>query len=122
MSAELKLVLINLLEEKFGHGMDKVTFDYVLQKKIKSLGCELQRCFTVRLKGDRRGFIDLLVISPDGQRCAVEVDNRSPRQRSLMKIRALPEGISGFVFLRDGKHPQRYIADGVDVIRATRFK
>ncbi|ENZ4599612.1 TPA: hypothetical protein ACV70V_005714, partial [Escherichia coli] len=37
-------------------------------------------------------------------------------------IRALPEGISGFVFLRDGKHPQRYIADGVDVIRATRFK
>ncbi|HCB8880593.1 TPA: hypothetical protein M2H97_005506, partial [Escherichia coli] len=110
------------LEEEFGHGMDKVTFDYVLQKKIKSLGCELQRCFTVRLKGDRRGFIDLLVISPDGQRCAVEVDNRSPRQRSLMKIRALPEGISGFVFLRDGKHPQRYIADGVDVIRATRFK
>ncbi|EPD2416027.1 hypothetical protein ACR8NH_002304 [Escherichia coli] len=122
MSTELKRALINLLEEEFEHGMDKVTFDYALQKKIKSLGCELQRNFRVRLRGDRRGFIDLLVIAPDGQRCAVEVDNRSPRQRSLMKIRALPEGISGFVFLRDGKHPQRYIADGVDVIRATRFK
>lgn len=122
MSNELKQNLIALLEEQFLKADDKVTFDYVMQKKIKSLGYHLQRNFTLNLSGGRKGFIDCLVTSPDGQRCAIEVDKKSPRKRSLMKLRELPEGMSGFVLLRDGKHPLRYTADGVDVIRATRFK
>lgn len=122
MSSELKQNLINLLEEQFHKADDKVTFDYVMQKKIKSQGYHLRRNFTLSLSGGRKGFIDCLVTSPDGQQCAVEVDNKSPRKRSLMKLRELPAGMSGFVLLRDGKHPLRYTDDGVDVIRATQFK
>ncbi len=97
MSAELKQKLIALLEEQFHQSNDKVTFDYVMQKKIKSMGYHLQRC-------------------------AIEVDNKSPRKRSLIKLHQLPEGMSGFVLLRDGAHPLRYADDGIEVVRATRFK
>ncbi|MCH0731455.1 hypothetical protein LNM66_26065, partial [Klebsiella pneumoniae] len=38
MSTELKQKLIALLEEQFIRSDDKVTFDYVMQRKIKSLG------------------------------------------------------------------------------------
>ncbi|HBW7970686.1 TPA: hypothetical protein MFG57_000075 [Klebsiella pneumoniae] len=122
MSAELKQKLIALLEEQFIRSDDKVTFDYVMQKKIKSMGYHLQRNFTISLSGGRRGFVDCLVTSPDGQRCAIEVDNKSPRKRSLIKLHQLPEGMSGFVLLRDGAHPLRYADDGIEVVRATRFK
>ncbi|WGE30502.1 hypothetical protein PHA77_07835 [Edwardsiella tarda] len=122
MNSELKQKLIALLEEQFHKTDDKVTFDYVMQKKIKSQGYHLQRNFTISLSGGRKGFIDCLVTSSDGQRCAIEVDKKSPRKRSLMKLRKLPADISGFVFLRVGGLPLRYTADGIDVIRATKFK
>ena len=122
MSTELKQKLIALLEAQFIRSDDKVTFDYVMQRKIKSLGYHLQRNFAISLSGRRRGFIDCLVTTPDGQRCAIEVDKKSPRKRSLMKLADLPADMSGFVLLRDGKHPLRYVENGVDVIRATKFK
>ncbi|HDX8765761.1 TPA: hypothetical protein RQO54_002664 [Klebsiella michiganensis] len=122
MSTELKQKLIALLEEQFIRSDDKVTFGYVMQRKIKSLGYHLQRNFAISLSGRRRGFIDCLVTTPDGQRCAIEVDKKSPRKRSLMKLADLPADMSGFVLLRDGKHPLRYVENGVDVIRATKFK
>lgn len=122
MSTELKQKLIALLKEQFIRSDDKVTFDYVMQRKIKSLGYHLQRNFAISLSGRRRGFIDCLVTTPDGQRCAIEVDKKSPRKRSLMKLADLPADMSGFVLLRDGKHPLRYIENGVDVVRATKFK
>lgn len=78
MSTELKQKLIALLEEQFIRSDDKVTFDYVMQRKIKSLGYHLQRNFAISLSGRRRGFIDCLVTTPDGQRCAIEVDKNLP--------------------------------------------
>lgn len=122
METELKAKLIALLEEQFIRSDDKVIFDYVMQKKIKTQGYHLQRNFAISLIGGRRGFIDCLVTSPEGQQCAIEVDKKTPRSRSLVKLKQLPAGVSGFVLLRDGKHPLRYVADGVEVIRATRFK
>ncbi|CNH89298.1 hypothetical protein ACS78V_17765 [Yersinia enterocolitica] len=122
MSKELKQKLIALLEEQFIRSDDKVTFDYVMQRKIKSQGYYLQRNFAISVASGRKGFIDCLVTSPDGQQCAIEIDKKSPRCRSLMKLNVLPDGMSGFVLLMDGRHPLRYIADGVEVIRATRFK
>ena len=120
MSEDLKQNLITLLEEQFIRSDDKVVFDYVMQKKIKSQGYHLQRNFSI--SGGRKGFIDCLVTSSDGQQCAIEVDKNSPRNRSLMKLAQPPEGMSGFVLLRDGKHPLRYSENGIDVIRATKFK
>lgn len=122
MNTDLKQNLIALLEEQFIHSDDKVIFDYVMQKKIKSQGYHLQRNFSISISGGRKGFIDCLVTSPDGQQCAIEVDKRTPRSRSLMKLSELPEGISGFVLLKDGRHPLRYSEGGIDVIRATKFK
>ncbi|HFO2530952.1 TPA: hypothetical protein ACHJX8_000482 [Yersinia enterocolitica] len=122
MSRELKQKLIALLEEQFIQSDDKVTFDYVMQRKIKSQGYYLQRNFAITVSSGRKGFIDCLVTSPDGQQCAIEIDKKSPRSRSLMKLNVLPDGMSGFVLLMNGRHPLRYIADGVEVIRATRFK
>ncbi|MBS3049207.1 hypothetical protein [Enterobacter mori] len=122
MNTDLKQKLIVLLEEQFIRSDDKVTFDYVMQKKIKSQGYHLQRNFAVVLSDGRRGFIDCLVTSPDGQKCAIEVDKRTPRNRSLMKLGELPTGMTGFVLLKDGKNPLRGSESGIDVIRATKFK
>ncbi len=122
MSTELKAKLIVLLEEQFFTGADKVTFDYVFASKIKSEGLHLQRNFTIKLSNGHKGFVDYLVTTPDGQQCAIEVDKRSPRNRSMMKLHELPAGMSGFVLLKDGKHPLRYSENSIDVIRATKFK
>lgn len=122
MKTDLKQNLIALLEEQFIRSDDKVIFDYVMQKKIKAQGYHLQRNFTVSVGDGRKGFIDCLVTSPDGQQCAIEIDKRTPRSRSLMKLSELPAGMSGFVLLKDGKHPLRYSEGGIDIIRATKFK
>jgi hypothetical protein len=122
MKKDLKQNLIALLEEQFIRSDDKVIFDYVMQRKIKAQGYHLQRNLTVSVGGGRKGFIDCLVTSSDGQQCAIEVDKRTPRSRSLMKLSELPAGMSGFVLLKDGKHPLRYSEGGIDIIRATKFK
>ncbi|WP_228704740.1 hypothetical protein [Klebsiella pneumoniae] len=57
MSAELKQKLIALLEEQFHQSNDKVTFDYVMQKKIKSMGYHLQRNFAISLSGVAEGSL-----------------------------------------------------------------
>ncbi len=66
MSEDLKQNLIALLEEQFIRSDDKVVFDYVMQKKIKSQGYHLQRNFSISISGGRKGFIDCLVTSSDG--------------------------------------------------------
>jgi hypothetical protein len=63
-----------------------------------------------------------MITARTGEKCAIEADNRSPRKRSLLKLRELPAGMSGFVLLKDGKQPLRYSVNGVEVIRATPFK
>ncbi|HBC1013383.1 TPA: hypothetical protein IGZ65_005155, partial [Escherichia coli] len=101
---------------------DRVTFDYVLAAKVKDAGLMITRNYRVDLGNGRKGFVDYLITSATGDRCAIEVDRRSPRERSLMKLRRLHEqGIPGFVLLRNGREPLRYSVDGVDVVRATRF-
>lgn len=122
MSNQLKQKLITLLEEQFFTGRDKVTFDYIFEKKLKSEGYRLKRRFTVNLSNGRKGFTDYLVTSNDGQKCAIEVDKASPRERSIRKLNELPDGISGFILLRYGERPSSYIDNGIDIIRATKFK
>lgn len=123
MSTALKEKLITLLEEQFFTAADMQKFETVLTAKIKGEGWFLQKNFTVKgLSDGRTGRVDYLVTTPAGERCAIEADYKSPRKRSILKLSELPEGMSGFVLLKDGKHPLRYRVYGVDVIRATRFK
>ncbi|EIE2768160.1 hypothetical protein KA541_003207 [Salmonella enterica subsp. enterica serovar Rubislaw] len=123
MSKEIKGRLITLLEHKFYAGRDKVTFDYVFAAKMKDAGLSITRNFRVDLENGRKGYVDYLITDSDGDRCAIEVDKSRPRERSVKKLCHLEsQGIPGFVLLRHGKEPLRYSVDGVDVIRATRFK
>lgn len=123
MSIELKEKLILLLEQQFITAADMQKFETVLAAKIKGEGYFLQKNFTVTgLSDGRKGRVDYMITAPTGERCAIEADNKNPRKRSLLKLRELPAGVSGFVLLKDGKHPLRYSVDGVDVVRATKFK
>lgn len=122
MSAELKGKLITILEEKFRTASDMQNFETVLAGKVHEQGWYLQKNFTVRgLSDGRRGRVDYLVTTRAGEQCAIEADYKSPRKRSLLKLRELPEGMTGFVLLKDGKQPLRYCVGGVDVVRATPF-
>lgn len=120
MSTELKEKLITLLEERFD---DMRKFDFEFGMIIAGQGWHMYENFAVPgLSNGRRWRVNYLITTQTGARCAIELDNRSPRKRSLMKLRELPEGMTGFVLLRNGKYPVRYTAGGVDVVRAARFK
>ncbi len=115
--------LITLLEHTFYAGRDKVTFDYVFAAKMKDAGLSITRNFRVDLENGGKGYVDYLITSSDGDRCAIEVDKSHHRARSVKKLCRLGNlGIPGFVLLRYGKEPLRYSVDGVDVIRATPFR
>ncbi|MEQ1965034.1 hypothetical protein ABLB69_18130 [Xenorhabdus khoisanae] len=123
MSTELKEKLITLLEEQFFTAADMQKFETVLTAKIREQGWFLQKNVAVTgLSDGRNGRVDYMVTTRTGARCAIEADNRSPRKRSLLKLSELPSGVSGFVLLKDGKQPLRYRVNGVDVIRATKFR
>ncbi|ECU9163163.1 TPA: hypothetical protein G5T75_004200 [Salmonella enterica] len=123
MTSVFKGKLITLLEHTFYSGRDKVTFDYVFAAKMKDAGLSITRKFRVDLENGGYRYVDYLITSSDGDRCAIEVDKSHHRDRSVNKIRRLGNlGIPGFVLLRYGKEPLRYSVDGVDVIRATPFR
>lgn len=123
MSIGLKQRLIELLEEQFFTAADMQKFETVLKAKIREQGWFLQKNFAVTgLSDGRRGRVDYLVTTRSGAHCAIEADNRSPRKRSVLKLRELPEGMTGFVLLKNGKQPLRYSVDGIEVVRATKFK
>lgn len=121
MSTTLKQKLIDLLEEQFNTATNKPQFEAVLGAKIAEQGWMLWKNFTVKgLSDGRSGRVNYLITTPSDAQCAIELDSRSPRKRSLLKLRELPEGISGFVLLKNGKHPYRYSVCGIDVVRATK--
>ena len=123
MSTVLKQKLIVLLEEQFNTATNKPQFEAVLGAKIAEQGWMLWKNFTVKGLSNGRsgcGRVNYLITTPSDERCAIELDNRSPRARSLLKLRELPEGMSGFVLLKNGKHPYRYSTCGIDVVRAAK--
>lgn len=119
-NTEIRDVLIALLEEQFFSANQMKNFEHVFVAKIKATGCFLQKNFTLTgLSDGRKGRVDWLITAPTGEQCAVEVDNKSPRRRSVLKLSELPVGVCGFVLLKDGKQAKRFSVDGVPVVRAT---
>lgn len=80
----IKHVVISLLGNKFYTGKDKVTFDYVLAAKLRDAGLAIERNYLVDMGNGKRGFVDIMVVAPSGERCAIEVDRASPRARSIL--------------------------------------
>ncbi|EBG0211780.1 hypothetical protein H9V85_001555 [Salmonella enterica subsp. enterica serovar Louisiana] len=121
--SEIKSNAIALLEQQFITGEFRGMFDHELEDKLRGKGYAVQRNYTVDMGNVRKWRVDYMITAPNGEQCAIEADRRSPRERSVLKLRMLlDQGIPGFVLLRDGKKPLRYSVDGVDVIRATPFK
>ncbi|OKB69239.1 hypothetical protein BMT51_30030 [Escherichia coli] len=116
----IKHVVISALGNQFYTGKDKVTFDYVLAAKLRDAGLEIERNYPVDMGNCKRGFVDIMVTAPSGERCAIEVDKASPRARSILKLRRLKQyGIPGIVILRCSRNPGQYVTDEIDVIPAT---
>ncbi|EGT7582591.1 hypothetical protein JE599_001910 [Salmonella enterica] len=123
MNAVIKGDVIRLLEHQFTTGEFRRIFARELEDKLRGKGYAVQRNYTVDMGSGREWRVDYMITAPNGDQCAIEVDTRSPRKRSVLKLRTLSDrGIPGFVLLCDGKNPQRYSVDGVDVIRATPFR
>ncbi|EJJ3922769.1 hypothetical protein NI479_004897 [Salmonella enterica] len=123
MNKEIKAHLTALLEHQFTTGEFRGLIEGELEDRLRGKGYAVQRNYTVDMGDGRKWRVDYMITAPSGERCAIEIDRRSPRSRSIMKLRTLTSmQIPGFVLLRDGKNPLRYSVDGVDVIRATPFR
>ncbi|HAG0017534.1 TPA: hypothetical protein G8O67_004920 [Salmonella enterica] len=121
--SEIKGNLIAILEHQLVTGEFRVMLLNELEDKLRGKGYAVQRNYTVDMGNGRKWRVDYMITASNGDRCAIEVDRCSPRERSVLKLCMLrDQGIPGFVLLRDGKEPRRYSVDGVDVIRATLFK
>lgn len=123
MSKEIKAHLTTLLEHQFTTGEFRGLVDCELEDMLRGKGYAVQRNYSVDMGNGRKWRVDYMITAPSGDQCAIEIDRRSPRSRSIMKLSTLASmQIPGFVLLRDGKNPLRYSVDGVDVIRATPFR
>lgn len=70
-----------------------------VKKKIEELGYQVQKEVHCVIDEDRNGRIDL-VASKGSLKIAIELDNRTPREKSIRKVKTFPIGI---VLLRDPK-------------------
>lgn len=107
--------LIKLLQGKFNCLTAKDLHSAVEAEILKS-GYLCQREYTVADRGDgRRGKIDLYVTNENGAACGIELDHKSPREKSILKLQQLPTGI---VMLRETSISDAYNIGGVLVVNA----
>lgn len=107
--------LIKLLQGKFNCSTAKELHNAVEAEILKS-GYLCQREYTVADRGDgRKGKIDLYVTNANGAICGIELDQKSPREKSIFKLQQLPAGI---VMLRETSINEVYEVGGISVVNA----
>lgn len=117
----LKENLIRLLGNAFllEDIQNKNYFSQLLSQKLTSAGFQVEKELDMSsLDMGCSGRVNYVVTNDVGDRCVIELDNRSPRGRSLAKIDLLPAEIEGFILLRDGKVRNRQKVCGVDIVTA----
>lgn len=117
----LKENLIRLLGNAFllEEIQNKKYFSQLLSQKLTSAGFQVEKELDMSsLDMGCSGRVNYVVTNDVGDRCVIELDNRSPRGRSLAKIDLLPAEIEGFILLRDGKVRNRQKVCGVDIVTA----
>lgn len=117
----LKENLIRLLGNAFllEEIQNKNYFSQLLSQKLTSAGFHVEKELDMSsLDMGCSGRVNYVVTNDVGDRCVIELDNRSPRGRSLAKIDLLPAEIEGFILLRDGKVRNRQKVCGVDIVTA----
>lgn len=65
-------------------------FHDAVEKFFRSRGWEVHREYGVSMGYGNAGYIDL-VAAKNGIQIALELDNRSPRGKSILKLETLPE-------------------------------
>lgn len=117
----MKKSVIALLENKFKADVtfDRGRFNNSIEARLVDNGYKVFREAKHPFLASAR--VNYMVISEDGEICIIEVDNRTPRGRSLNKIYcAKDNGMDGFILLRDARTAQSYKSCGVDVVVARR--
>lgn len=107
--------LTKLLQGKFNCSTAKELHSAVEAEILKS-GYLCQREYTVADRGDgRKGKVGLYVTNADGASCGIELDHKSPREKSIFKLQQLPAGI---VILRETSINEVYEVGGISVVNA----
>lgn len=70
-------------------------------------GWDVKREFPVLISDGVHGMVDI-VADYDGRRIALELDNRTPRGKSLIKLATFPSGVCTAVLLRNPKAQKRF--------------
>lgn len=70
-------------------------------------GWQVKREFPVLIGDGAHGMVDI-VADRDGCRIALELDNRTPRGKSLVKLATFPAGVLTAVLLRNPKTQKRF--------------
>ena len=111
----LKEKLITLLQGKLNFDNAKDLHNAV-EAEIMKAGYLCQREFVVADRGDgRKGKVDLYVTDLSGASCGIEIDWKSPREKSIIKLQQLPAGL---VLLRESGLEERYEVGGIAVVNA----
>lgn len=113
--SSLKENLIALLQGQLNFDNAKDLHNAVEAEVLKA-GYFCQREFVVADRGDgRKGKVDLYVSDMSGASCGIEIDWKSPREKSIIKLQQLP---TGFVLLRESGLAERYEVAGITVVNA----
>lgn len=70
---------------------------------LESLGWCVKREFPVVLPNETGGRVDIVADHPLGFRIALELDNRTPRGKSILKLETFPARVQCAVILRNPK-------------------
>jgi hypothetical protein len=116
-AGELKEALSKSFYDREWVEPSAANFHRAVETWLTKLGFSCDREVAVPERGDgKSGRLDLVATSPMGLRAAIELDDLTPRYKSMMKIGAFGADL-GIVGLRRGKRSTEYaVQDGIDLV------
>ncbi len=96
----LKEHLVAMADIKAKHAAD---YHDKMVEFLESLGWRVKREFPVILPNETVGRVDIVAYHPLGFKIALELDNRTPRGKSILKLQTFPVRVQCAVILRNPK-------------------
>jgi hypothetical protein len=96
----LSMYLSALADIKAKHASD---YHDKVANWLDSLGWQVKREFPVVLPNETAGRVDIVADHKLGFRIALELDNRTPRGKSILKLQTFPPHVHCAVILRNPK-------------------
>lgn len=98
-------VLVNALSSI--RGKHAAVYHDEVADLLTSYGWDVKREFPVLIGDGVHGMVDI-VADRNGRRIALELDNRTPRGKSLIKLATFADGVFTAVLLRNPKAQKRF--------------